>query len=478
MGYRLVHWNKEFEESATFSVDRRARRRPGLPTVFDEDQRPVRVLNRWLNHLGVTSNSPDTWGTYAPEVVRFGRFLEEQFQLSLVDRALLECGDEVMRAYYLRCVAPEVEDLGAKPIGDTTSTLGKRRAALMSFYRWVARPGGELPCIPFQVVTVRTRWGETTTLAGLRGGRRSIDRRNPVPGTQIDRFFNVGILGQLPDGSPDPSFRRIATCMRTAAGFSLAVGAGLRHSEILSFTTFELPPAHPDGLTPLAVADKTAKGDVGRKVIAFSRWLSVVHQYVANERAMISSRAAWRPRNALEVDPAHTSRVRVTYASPSGRQVTRLWRDVDRDERQRLVVPGHGSPLVMLDSRASDGRPITGEDALDEALQFAGTRCCGHWPAEDWTFQVHSGRHTFATELLRFLNEAESHADEFRMVHGRDPVWLSMARRDDPRLLTADSMGHTSFDTTMIYAATALWDALLAANADPSLNPALDEEVM
>lgn len=472
MTFEWVKWAKEYEASAPLSVDARTRRRNGVPTVF-EDEYPVKVINDWTAYLSTQSESRETWKTYVYEIVRFAEFLRENFGLDVADETLYEIGDDAMRAYYLKCLDPDNRDSG---VGDSRSTLGKRRAALMSFYRYTSRPhGGALTRgFPFRLVTVQSKKGPIETLAGLRGGRRTIPARNPVPGTQIDRFLDVGLMGFTPDGEPDPSFRRVGSASRAGAGFGLAAGAGLRHAEILLFTVFELPPPEPDGLTPLQVGDLTTKGNKGRKVIAFSRWLQPAHAYVVSERRVISRNAKWRPRGRVrEIDVTETNRHRVRFVIPGRKPVTVNWTQLDPEDRLEMVIPGNGSPLLLLDHRTRDGRPITGRDALGDSMKQARKRCRTFWPTEDWAFDVHSGRHTYGTELIRFIRTGTERGQAFYAEHGRYPLWYPMVTRSDIALLTADSMGHASFDTTMDYLQNELWNALLAVNADPALNPAL-----
>lgn len=236
---------------------------------------------------------------------------------------------------------------------------------------------------------------------------------------------------------------------------------------------YELPRAHPDGLTPFPVAAAIAKGLVARKAIAFSRWLEPVHSYIENERAAIMESATWVPPRPLLIEPSQTGPKFVAYHKTQGEVVKAEWAQMSPVMRARLVLPGGGSPLLMLNGRVADGRPIVGDDTLDEAMSSAGDRCRKFWPDLDWTFQVHNGRHTYATELLAFFTESERHANEFKASSGRWPVWRAMARHDDSGLLVQDAMGHASFKTTANYAKTALFDAILRINADPAWNPAL-----
>ena len=224
---RVLRWDPLLAKDAAFPVDARAIRRAHVPTVFDDDQQPVRVLNRWLSVLSAQTNSRRTWWSYAAEVVKFANFLAEEFDVGLVDAELVEHADEMLRTYYLHLVEPDINDSSAgasRDIGDAASTLAKRRAAITSFYRWASSPqAGLLMTFPFATKIVSTPYGTRFVLAGLSGGRRTEEERYPIPGAQIERFFSVGLLGMLPSGEPDPTFRKVETSQRNAAGIALSI---------------------------------------------------------------------------------------------------------------------------------------------------------------------------------------------------------------------------------------------------------------
>jgi integrase len=444
-----------------------------MPTAFDSDQRPLTDVNEWLLSLAST-HSRETWWTYAREVVRFAAHLEH-FGLALLSKEVAHNGDELLRAYQLQCTRPDLEDATASPVGDTASTIGKRRAAISQFYGWAVR-AGRIAAMPFAQKEVRTRFGRVEVLAGLGGGRRSRVERQPIPHHQLEPFLRVGLMGLRPDGAPDPAFRGFVAAQRNAAGFALAVGAGLRHAEVLAFTVFELPLAHPDGFAPLAVADETAKGDVGRRVIAFSRWLRVVHAYVDGDRRAIAQGATWQPDRPLEVIPGRTSRRNVTFIV-GGRPITKRWRDLGVDVRRRLVLPGGGSPLLLLNHRTANGAPLTDTSTLNDALRLAGARAAALWPDDEWSYSMHNLRHTYATELTSFLAHGREEAVGFQARHGRRPVWGELVARESAVVLVQESMGHASPATTQIYQHAALWNLLLSVNADPEHNPAASERV-
>lgn len=201
--YRILYWDPRQASSPSFSVDARAQRPAGLPTVFTDDQRPAADINRWLLSLASNSPSASTWRTYAREVVRFAEHLHATYGIGLLDQELLLDGEEVIRTYQGVCVRADEQDSSARPVGDAKTTLGKRRSAITSFYRWAERTKGL--DFPFDTVPVQTRRGVVHVVAGLRGGRRTAAEREPIPGEQLERFHRVGLLGELPGGGVDPS---------------------------------------------------------------------------------------------------------------------------------------------------------------------------------------------------------------------------------------------------------------------------------
>lgn len=468
---RPMLWRPALADQATHSPPERAARPAGLLTFFDDDMRPARAINDWLLDLS-NDKALTTSNDYGREVARFGNFTEQNFFASLLGPDVQARGDEILRAYAAHVIRPEEKDDSMQPAGDSASTLGKRRAALLSFYWW-AVDEALLPALPFKLVTVPSRKGPVQTLAYLRGGRRTRDEREPIPTAQIEHFLQIGVRGLLPTGAPDPDFLSFKTVQRNAAGFALGVAFGLRHQEILGTTIFEVPPAHPDGLTPARVADAISKRKRGRNIIGLSEWLLPVHTYITGDRRRIARNATWVPKGAWEINPDRTTRSRVSVRLPSGKEMVLQWNDLGMEQRLRLVIPGHGSPLVLLNHRDRNGSPLTDRDSLNDAFTLAGTRCQRHWPALNWDFSTHNLRHTFCTELTEFLSDSDSRAEDFQAWSGRQPAWASLLLRQDKSRIVQESMGHQSIETTNIYRKSAFWKLLLSVAADPEHNPAI-----
>lgn len=466
-------WSPALAAGASVLPPHHADRPPGLLMYFDSDLRPVRVVNDWIVYTAQVK-ALSTANEYARAVARFARFLDERFNAELVGPEVRTTGDSLLRAYGGHLVAAREED-GPLHLGASRAVVGKARAALMSFYTYAVSEGW-LPEFPFTLRAAQTRHGEVQTLAYLQGGRITAESRDPIPRGQLTRFHEVGLLGRRPGGDPDPAFRSYGTAQRSAAGFGLAVAIGLRHDEVLHTTVFEVPQPHPDGLTPARVANAISKGGRGRQVVALSEWLDPVHEYISVDRRSICRRATWEPDDPLYVQPEETNAHKVTVVDSEGRRGTYRWNDVGRAIRRRMVIPGNGSPLLLLDHSKRNGAPLTDQDALNTALAHAGERCGAHWPDHDWAFTTHHLRHTFATELTHYLAQADDLAAAFEEESGRPPAWADLLRHQDKTRIVQESMGHSSPAMTNRYRQAAFWSLLLSVTADPEHNPAVRED--
>ena len=469
-------WNPDLAADATVRAPGGREYPADLLFYFDGDLRPSRPVNDWVAYDSVRL-ALKTINTYSREVARFANFLDVEYDIDFLGAEVREDGDRYLRAYNAFLVQAEKSSDSLKPRGASKTVIDKVRAALLSFY-WFCVEDGALDTFPFSLVRRRTRHGEVETLRYMHGGRITQSYRDPIPSSQLRAFYEVGLLGRLPDGSPDPTFGSYESAQRNAAGFGLGVGLGLRHHEILGTTIFEVPVVHEDGLTPGRVAHGIAKRKHGRKVAGLSEWLLPVHRYITGDRRQIARRATWMPGRAWVIDPSRTTRTQVLVTTPSGREETLQWNDLDREHRLKLAMPGGGSPMVLLDHSKKNGAPLTDEDSLNAALALAGNRCQRYWPALEWAFSAHHLRHTFATELTMFLADSARLATQFEEAHGRPPAWARVLDRQDKNRIVQDSMGHRDITTTNRYREAAFWSLLMATMADPEHNPAVREAAL
>ncbi|PZE32850.1 hypothetical protein DEJ21_15535 [Curtobacterium sp. MCSS17_006] len=443
---------------------------PGLLLWFDEELRPHRPLQQYVSFC-LGQYTVTTLNDYSREIARFESFLQKRYGQHLFGSFVIEDGDEALRRYARSRTDPDDED-DTVVVGATREAIGKTRAAVFSFYQFAVATGW-LRDFPFTLIKKSTRKGTIETLAFLQGGRLTEGGGRPILATQLDRFLQVGLLGQVPSGAPDPDFQGYSTIQRNAAAMGLGVGIGLRHKELLLTTIFEVPSPHPDGFTPVRVAGTIAKRGRSRRVVALSDWMVSIQRYIKGDRRLIQRRATWQPSRPLELDLQATDSTAAGVVGGLGKVMLVPWNKLEREDRTRLVMPGGGSALVLLDHKTRSGAPLLSKDVIGDATRNARERCRRFWPEEGWDYTVHSYRHTFGHTLLNRLENRESLSRKFEEEHGRKPAWHLLVERSDPLRIVQDSMGHKSFETTLKYTEDAFWSLLASVSANPEHNPAL-----
>lgn len=471
MALRSMTWRPALAADAVTLPSGGASEYPsGLLMWFDGELRPHRPLQQYVSFcLGQYTVS--TINDYSREVARFETFLEKRYGQHLFDPIVIENGDETLRKYARSRTEPDDEG-DTVVIGATREAIGKARAAIFSFYQFAVATGW-LRAFPFTLIKKNTRKGTIETLAFLQGGRLTESGGRPILATQLDRFLQVGLLGRVPTGAPDPDFQAYSTIQRNAAAMGLGVGVGLRHKELLLTTVFEVPTPHPDGFTPVHVAATIAKRGRSRRVVALSDWMLPIQRYINGDRHLIQRRATWKPSRPLELDLQATGSTAAGVVGGLGKVLLVPWSKLEREDRTRLVMPGGGSALVLLDHKSRSGAPLLSKDVIGEATRNARERCRRFWPEESWEYTVHSYRHTFGHTLLNRLENRESLSRKFEEEHGRKPSWHFLVERSDPLRIVQDSMGHQSFETTLKYTEDAFWSLLASVSANPEHNPAL-----
>jgi len=253
----------------------------------------------------------------------------------------------------------------------------------------------------------------------------------------------VGVRGFTSDGLPDRSFRgRYAS--RNAAFTDLLIRTGLRISEQVALSLFELPElVHGVVNARTWLPNVVAKNGSGRAIYIPASVLKEVWDYVEMERAdaVAAARAAGlydRIHDPLIVEDPQLGRVRV------GRQWVRV-AQLDPDERRRLLVrTDHGlEPAALWLTRR--GTPAT-VSAWQQVFKDANTRCARH--AVRIRCHPHALRHSFAVITLEQLwrghlaTLGEMNLDQretYQMVFGDPLNWVRMR------------LGHRSVETTQLY---------------------------
>jgi site-specific recombinase XerD len=269
-----------------------------------------------------------------------------------------------------------------------------------------------------------------------------------LPPASYRRWRDVGIRGYRPDGLADRAFRgRHAS--RNQAFCDLMVRTGLRVSEQVSLTRFELPEPDPQRVYhPTTLPVVIAKRGSGRVIYIPRSVLRAVWDYMTFERAEAVEHARAQGRYEALADPLiveDPTHPRVRRVQPDGRV---RWVGVDRlghRERARLLLrtPDGLEPAVLwLDE---EGMPI-GVHAWKKVFATANQRCAR--ASVNLRCHPHALRHTFAVVTLEQLqrghlrdleqmNPGQRHS--YQMVFGDPLRWVSLR------------LGHRSTQTTLVY---------------------------
>jgi site-specific recombinase XerD len=451
-------------------VLRRAGAGDDQPFVLGADGSYDVDLNRFFREL-------DSWGVrsangiaaYSRDVMLFCRFLDE----GRGGKSIWECDSADLTAYKtarLRTVGPHQVSL---------STWRRSIAALDKWVRWSIAERllvGE----PFRYVDriVVTPDGPKRLRVNA-----ALDPDPPVRPAEFLPFEdyllwrNVGLLGELPDGHPDPRWRG-RHGQRNALFADLLVYTGMRLGEAASLLVPEVPLlwARPAGA--LQVPAAVAKRGRCRTVYVNQRTLRGLHHYLEIERDELVARCRAGGRyDSLPDGLGVHAAGRYGLTLQEGK---RSWPygKIGQAERQRLrwVHDGQpGEPLwLWLGEHGGPVAPATWQSAFRRANQ----RCAQF----DIALQVHPHtlRHTFAVHMLGLLLR-----QTVRALGRREDRLLT--RAEVRRLLIGNPMrrlqlllGHSHESTVHIYldvldeaqeivlAALAEWDAQAAELSQPS----------
>ncbi|WP_327341263.1 tyrosine-type recombinase/integrase [Streptomyces europaeiscabiei] len=328
----------------------------------------------------------------------------------------------------------------------TDSTWDREVATVNGFYRWAVREGFAAvnPLIQ-RLSRSRHRNGrdaaaETPAEASHQGPRRDLKW---LTAGMYRQWRDVGVRGFTAGGLPDASFRgRFAS--RNAAFTDLMIRTGLRISEQVALTLFELPelvPGVANARTRLPNA--IAKYGSGRAIYIPASALRDVWDYVEMERAdaVEEARAAGvydRFPDPLIVEDRQRARVRVDDDWVSVAQL-------DPQDRRRLLVRTAAGlePAALWLTR--QGTPAT-VSSWQQVFEDANGRC--ERQGVPIRCHPHALRHSFAVITLEQLwrgHLAElgtmnlDQRETYQMVFGDPLNWVRMR------------LGHRSVEITQIY---------------------------
>ncbi len=308
-----------------------------MPFVLADDGQYHRAINRFLRDLPSDGcPSANTWKAYARDIVTFARFLAEK------------CGGKDI----LETVADDIK------LYNRTRLLGNQNAinraswnraitALDKFFNW-ALDRGLLRSLPF---TYRYATAPVP-------GRAFCVRRNTahmsVPPNEAVKcislqdfvaFRNIGLLGQLPDGSPDPDFRG-RNPLRNAGFAEGAVTANFRLEEWASILRAEIPNSDAP-LGPairsykLELAPPTTKRNRGRPIWIPKRVLQDrIWHYIQEERENATIKAAGAGRYLRVQQPLAVTAWRsrsCTLTGEDGKPEQRFYRELSPSDRRRML---------------------------------------------------------------------------------------------------------------------------------------------
>lgn len=415
----------------------------GLPFLLDPEGRYDVALNRYFLYGRIAAGPENTQRAIAYDLVNWLSFLWfNRRRTSWWDAT----GED--RAAYKTWRRND-------PDGPHVSgaTWNREVATVNGFYRWAVRRD-LVRENPIEQRPTRDRDGHRRRDAGAAEtpAEAAHDARRValawLPPASYRRWRDVGIRGYRRDGLADRAFRgRHAS--RNQAFCDLMVRTGLRVSEQVSLTRFELP--EPDDLRvyhPTTLPVVIAKRGSGRVIYIPRSALRAVWDYMAFERAEAVEHARARGRYETLADPLiveDPTRPRVRRVQPDGRV---RWAGVDRlghRERARLLLrtPDGLQPAALwLDEQ---GMPI-GVHAWKKVFATANQRCLH--AGVDLRCHPHALRHTFAVVTLEQLQRG--HLRDLEQMNPRQRHSYQMVFGDPLRWVSL-RLGHKSTQATLVY---------------------------
>ncbi len=417
-----------------------------MPFVLGRDGAYDHHLNRFLRScptMGV--RSLNSIRAYARDIVVWMRFLEERRD----GKSLWSADRDDVAAFH------ETRRLSEPPFRISASSWNRMIAALDKLYRW-AVDEKIIAAAPF---TYRQLWSRAPTsgavmTVAVNCAKESGARNGDVRFLDLPRYLvfrDVGLLGRLPDGREDPTWRG-RNGERNALFAELLITTGLRLQEASSLLLTELPELHArrdPAARSLAfrLAAATAKGSRGRDIRIPIRLIRQLQGYTRIERENALARtprsiripwiersirvAAHEHRALRLIDGDRTVRVSVDQLSPS--------------ERTRLVEATTGAPLALW--LTEDGLPIP--MASWEAVFVRASERCRRFGVADMHVTPHMLRHSFAVHMLTLLLR-----EQIGWVVSERSQHLGSAYRrmiGDPLLKLQRLMGHSRIESTYIY---------------------------
>jgi site-specific recombinase XerD len=371
----------------------RAGVRDSQPFVLGADGSYDIALNRFFQELdGWGVRSANGIAAYTRDVMLFCRFLHE----GRGGKTIWECDAADLLAY------KRIRLWGDGPDRVSISTWRRSIAALDKWVRWSIAEG-LLQEEPFRYLDRLVMTPQGPKQMRVNAQQEPDPPVKPIQFLPFEDFLlwrNVGLRGELPDGTIDPTWRG-RHGERNALFADVLVYTGMRLGEAASMLACEVPQLTERSAGAFQVPSAVAKRGKGRTVFINTRTLRGLHQYLEIERDELVTRCRARGYYDRMTDPVGVrSAGRYALTLEEGKR-SWAYAKIDADRRRHLtwMVGGHSSgPLLLwLGDRGEPVLPSTWQSIFRRANK----RCAKLGiPLE---VHPHTLRHTFAVHMLGLL---------------------------------------------------------------------------
>jgi site-specific recombinase XerD len=411
----------------------------GMPMFLDEQMRPIEPMCGWFRVLAYENKQPETMRASAYVVRRLAKFLAER------GTDLLSVTEADLVAY--RRARTELDE---RPVDEAT---WEREAVVINrFYAHLLKQG-LVQRRPFRMTSAGSR--QRSVLQS--GMRREMQVRHMTV-EQYLYFRDVGLGGQLPDGSVSESFRGWAP-HRSRAALELALLTGMRLQEWSTLLLPELGEGVRQRGEPAEFElQACAKYEMARDVYVPPAALAMVEAYLLLERPELAEASAAvlaRRRDELFVVTKVDHEQRRLHGVYEGRRRRFNISAMDPALRRVTVTETeHGlEPLAVF---IGHGGQMLGPSRWDQIRKDAWRRMKAHadhpaapmLPAQPWRF--HDARHTFALQLLKYLQRTRVQ-QEIERDRDRGMVTLAEHVSLNPVLTVRHRLGHKRPSSTYAY---------------------------
>jgi len=452
----------EFDAAAMFQrlgVDVGQRFVLGPDGSYDfQFNRCIRELPDW----GVRSDNGISG--YCTDLMLLCRYLHE----ARGGKTIWQIDGSDLRAYKRARLESEDPDQQIKGVSWTRAV-----AALEKWVRW-SLAEGILTAEPFRYIdkTVLTPTGARTIRVNL--DAEADVQPDPIRFVDHEDYLlwrDVGLLGFLPDGTPDPGWRG-RNGVRNALFADLLVCTGMRLGEASSLLVSELPPLAP-GKGDVHVSGAIAKRRKARVVYMRRRVLRELHHYLAIERDELVQRRRMQGAYQETDSPLLVRRATRQAVLVAGARKAWAYSKLDMSKRQRLMsVDSHGRPAGPLWLWLGEGGQPLQSSTWQSAFRRANERCAKF--GIDFDVHPHTLRHTFAVHMLGLLLRQTIRAMGLREDRRFTIEQIKRMLIGNPMRKLQLLMGHTREETVYLYldvldeaqeivlAALAEWDEQIA----------------